>query len=209
MTGPWLLSYLILWILVLSLVLIVAILTRQLGVLYLRLGPVGARMSGEGPEIDDSAPEMTVNAITGNVVRLGGEGTRNTLLVFVAPTCKTCTELAGGLRSIHANENAETDVVIVSLRRGEVLNREFVKTNRLEGMPYIVSLEVGLKYSVSTTPYAILIDKRGLVRAKGIVNHMVHLESLLNAYDAGHASIQSLATDSNKEEHLQTARMKA
>ena len=39
-------------------------------------------------------------------------------------------------------------------------------------------------------PYAVVLDKEGLVAAKGLVNSREQLDSLLNAHDMGQASIQ-------------------
>ena len=41
-----------------------------------------------------------------------------------------------------------------------------------------------------TLPYAVLLDREGVVRAKGLVNSREHLESLLAAQEAGVASLQ-------------------
>jgi hypothetical protein len=50
---------------------------------------------------------------------------------------------------------------------------------------------VGMTYQVGKLPYAVLIDERGIVRAKGLVNSREHLESLLVAKETGYASIQA------------------
>jgi methylamine dehydrogenase accessory protein MauD len=50
--------------------------------------------------------------------------------------------------------------------------------------------EVGQVYKVGKIPYAVLIDPEGVIRAKGLVNNREHLESLMEAYRLGMASIQ-------------------
>jgi methylamine dehydrogenase accessory protein MauD len=45
-------------------------------------------------------------------------------------------------------------------------------------------------YKVGKIPYAVLIDPEGVIRAKGLVNNREHLESLMEAYRLGMASIQ-------------------
>jgi methylamine dehydrogenase accessory protein MauD len=47
-----------------------------------------------------------------------------------------------------------------------------------------------MTYRIGRLPYAVLLDDRGIVRAKGLVNTMEHLESLVVAYEMGVASIQ-------------------
>ena len=68
----------------------------------------------------------------------------------------------------------------------------------LASLPYVVSTELGLAYGVSKLPYAVAIDRDGIVRAKGLVNSREHLESLLHALEAGVASLQEWRARSDK-----------
>jgi methylamine dehydrogenase accessory protein MauD len=43
---------------------------------------------------------------------------------------------------------------------------------------------------VSRLPFAVLVDSKGVLRARGIVNSREHLESLFEAKRTGFASIQ-------------------
>jgi methylamine dehydrogenase accessory protein MauD len=54
----------------------------------------------------------------------------------------------------------------------------------------VLSTDLGMGYRVSRLPYAVVLDKQGLVAAKGLVNSREQLDSLLNAHDMGQASIQ-------------------
>jgi methylamine dehydrogenase accessory protein MauD len=54
----------------------------------------------------------------------------------------------------------------------------------------VLSTPLGVTYQVSKLPYAVLLDERGIVRAKGLVNSREQLESLFTAKDLGVASIQ-------------------
>ena len=67
---------------------------------------------------------------------------------------------------------------------------EFVRAQGLDGIPYVVSAALGLAYQVSRLPFAALLDERGILRARGLVNSREHLESLFEAMDHGVASIQ-------------------
>jgi hypothetical protein len=48
--------------------------------------------------------------------------------------------------------------------------------------------------NITTVPYALLLDEEGVLRSKGIVNSLSHLESLLNTIDHGYRSVQELAS---------------
>jgi methylamine dehydrogenase accessory protein MauD len=49
---------------------------------------------------------------------------------------------------------------------------------------------LGLAFVVEKLPFAALIDKAGVIRAKGLVNSREHLESLFEAHERGVASLQ-------------------
>jgi methylamine dehydrogenase accessory protein MauD len=66
------------------------------------------------------------------------------------------------------------------------LIREF----KLEDARYVVGPEVGMTYQIGKLPYAVLIDKDGVLRAKGLVNSREHLDSLFEAESMGIASLQ-------------------
>ena len=48
---------------------------------------------------------------------------------------------------------------------------------------------------MSRLPYAVLIDERGIIRAKGMINTREHLESLFNAKELGVGSVQDYLRD--------------
>jgi methylamine dehydrogenase accessory protein MauD len=66
----------------------------------------------------------------------------------------------------------------------------FVRAERLEGFPYLLSPALGMAWQVGKLPHAALIGADGMVRAKGLVNTREHLESLFEAMERGVPSIQ-------------------
>lgn len=193
MNGIWLISYLALWVVVLFSLLALFVLARQIGLLHRRFGPANARMENEGLEIGEVAPELNAFDLQGQEVSLGSKRGKETLFVFMSATCPACQELAPALRSISASERGSLEVVVVSLDSDEAKNRDFVARHKLEKIPYVVSQGLSLQYKVFAPPYGLLIDKHGVVRAKGVVNHLEHLESLINAADSGYPSMESWA----------------
>lgn len=191
MNGVWLISYLALWFVVLFSLLAVFALARQVGLLHRRLGLPPARMESAGPEIGELVSELTARDLQGRKVALGGERGKQTLLAFVSPQCTSCDDLAPALRSVWKSEHNTVDVVLVGIGGEEKSNRDFVSRHKLEEIPFIASNEVGTRYRVLAPPYALMIDKDGRLLAKGVVNHMEHLESLLNAARSGYPSINA------------------
>jgi len=191
MSGIWLISYLSLWIIVIVLFLVVLTLARQVGLLHGRLRPTGALMANAGPEVGEQAPEINATDLHGQEVSLGSNRGKKTLLVFVSATCRSCDDLVPAVRSIWKSERAALDLLLVGLSGDEIANREFIARHKLGNIPYVLSRSLGLAYRVTSPPYSVLIDEQGVVRAKGVVNHIEHLESLLNAAELGHSSVES------------------
>ncbi len=182
-------SVILLWVAVLVLGLLVWALARQVGVLFERVAPMGALITDAGPAIGEPAPAMSLEAIESETVRIGGPQARPQLVFFLSPTCPVCKKLLPVLKAAARDEGARVRVILAS--DGESTEHlAFVREQGLQGMPYVLSTELGLTYRVSRLPYGVLIDAQGVVRAKGLVNSREHLDSLLNAHDLGAPSIQ-------------------
>ena len=184
-------SNLVLWLLVLGLTAVVLALARQLGVLHERIAPAGALMLNRGLIVGEPAPVLEVADLQGRAHQLGrprGDG-RSTLLLFVSPSCPVCKSLLTAVKSSANDERAWMDVILAS-DGDDTEQREFVRAQGLEGIPYVVSAALGLAYQVGRLPFAALLDERGILRARGLVNSREHLESLFEAKRLGVASLQ-------------------
>lgn len=181
----------VLWVLVLVLAGVVLALTRQLGVLHERIAPAGALMLNRGLTVGEPAPLLEVAALDGRALKIAAPRTdgRSTLLLFVSPTCPVCKTLLPAVQSSRRDERSWLDVILAS--DGDVAEqREFVRTQGLDAIPYVVSPALGLAYQVSRLPFAALVDEQGVLRARGLVNSREHLESLFEAKRLGVASLQ-------------------
>lgn len=184
-------SNVVLWVLVLALAAVVLALTRQLGVLHERIAPAGALMLNRGLTVGEPAPVLEVADLDGRVHKLGmarGDG-RSTLLLFVSPTCPVCKTLLPAVLSSRRDERGWLDVILAS-DGDPAEQREFVRRQGLQAVPYVVSAPLGLAYQVSRLPFGALLDEAGILRARGLVNSREHLESLFEAQRLGVASLQ-------------------
>ncbi|HWW32292.1 MAG TPA: methylamine dehydrogenase accessory protein MauD [Steroidobacteraceae bacterium] len=184
-------SNVVLWVLVLVLAAVVLALTRQLGVIHQRIAPAGALMLNRGLSVGEPAPVLELAALDGRSLRVGiaRDDGRSTLLLFVSPSCPVCKSLLPAVKSSRRDERSWMDVILAS--DGDTAEqREFVRAQGLEGIPYVVSAALGLAYQVSRLPFAALLDERGVLRARGLVNSREHLESLFEARRLGVASLQ-------------------
>jgi len=201
MTTALVVSTVVLWIVVVALAAVVAALVRQVGVLYERVAPAGALMVSRGPAVGETAPVLEVPLLGGEPLAVGAprpDGV-STLVFFLSPTCPVCKTLLPALRSLARAEGTWLEVVLAS--DGPRADHEaFVRAESLESFRYALSAPLGLTYQVAKLPYAVLLDGRGVVRAKGLVNTREHLESLLEAHERGVASIQDFVGPTGAQE---------
>lgn len=184
-------SNVVLWVLVLTLSAVVLALTRQLGVLHQRIAPAGALMLNRGLAVGEPAPALELAALDGRALKVGvaRDDGRSTLLLFVSPTCPVCKSLLPAVKSSRKDERSWMDVILAS-DGDATAQREFIRAQGLEEIPYVVSAALGLAYQVSRLPFAALLDEQGVLRARGLVNSREHLESLFEAKRLGVASLQ-------------------
>jgi methylamine dehydrogenase accessory protein MauD len=174
MSGWWLASYLVLWAMVIALALLLLALARQIGTLHLRLGPRGAlELDEEGPPLGEAPEAADRRDLEGRPVAVGGPGDPQ-LLLFVSPGCPICREVLPSLPVAARAGGMDARVVIDSgtgdpgdaIRSGDI--------------PAVVAPDVARAYRIPGTPYAVVLDRLGVVRAKGTVNNLEQLEGLVD-----------------------------
>ena len=176
MEGWWTASYVVLWALVIVLSVVVVALARQIGTLHLRLGPRGAlEMDEEGPPLGDAPPEIEVRDIEGSPVTVGGPGEAQ-LLLFVTPGCTLCEEVLPSVAAV-AEAGDMSPFVVTDVDRAET--KSAYGRGRL-GSPLLPAREVAQEYRVPGTPYAVVLDELGVVRAKGAINNLEQMEGLVD-----------------------------
>jgi methylamine dehydrogenase accessory protein MauD len=183
-------SQIALWVAVLALGVVCMALARQIGVLHQRIAPAGALALRQPLKPGEPIPEMSLTALDGAAVRIGGaRGGRSQLVLFVSPDCAICESLLPAVRSAQGAERAWLDIVLASDGDAE-RQLQFVKDKGLGKFPYVLSEQLGRSFGVAKLPYAVLIDEAGKLSATGLVNTREHLESLFVAKERGVASIQ-------------------
>ena len=191
MSDALVISNLLLWVAVVVLSVVVVALVRQIGVLHERVFPVGALVMPGGPRVGEAAPVVAVTDLAGRAFAVGGadDAGRRTLVFFVSATCPVCKTLLPIVRALAASAEPATRLVLAS--DGDLVEqRAFVARAGLDERDYVVSRDLGLAYQVGKLPYAVLLDERGVLRAKGLVNTREHVESLFEAARLGVASMQ-------------------
>lgn len=180
MSGVWLASYIVLWVVVLLLAFLLAGALRQLGLLQLRLGDdPGALITDTGLERGTEVPGFTaLDSQSGELVSLSDLPAVPRMLVFASPGCLSCRELIPGLNEVRRTRG-EFDFVVVC--RGDLEScRAFGRMNGLEARMVVDTTgQIEKDFLVTLTPFAYLIDHEGRVVIRGIANDWRQLESLL------------------------------
>ena len=154
MTGWWAVAFVVQWILVIALLVVVVALARQVGTLHLRLGPRGAlEMDDEGPALGEAPPPMPATTADGPTVMLGGPGPARVVL-FSSPTCGVCKEVAPAVPPAAAAVGVAAQV--------------------------LHDPDAERAWRVPGTPFAVILDPTGVVRAKGTVNNLEQVEGLID-----------------------------
>ena len=202
MSGVWLASYVVLWVLVLIMGFLLAGALRQL--VQLRLGDdPGALITDMGLERGTLAPDFTaLEAGTGEGLSLSSLPDRPRLLVFLSTSCLSCRELVPGLNEVRATRGREYDFLVVCC--GDIEScRSFARMNRLHA-PMVIdeSGQVEKDYEVTVTPFAYLLDHERRVVIRGIANDWRQLESLLEQEGTLQAGRGFTAIDEDDAEAL-------
>jgi methylamine dehydrogenase accessory protein MauD len=110
------------------------------------------------------------------------------LLLFVASDCPICKRVVPIARKLARAES----LTLVLIGDGALAPLRAMR-ERLDiaDLPFVHGAEIGVALHVGKLPYAVLIDSRSVIRAKGLVNSREHLESLLVANETGHATVQA------------------
>ncbi|PIT71341.1 methylamine dehydrogenase accessory protein MauD [Limnohabitans sp. B9-3] len=188
-------SVVLLWVAVLVLAVLLWAISRQVGVLFERVAPMGALVTDSGPPVGAPSPVFQLTGIQSEVVQIGGDQALPNLVFFLSPTCPVCKKLLPVLKAVAQDERQQLRIVLAS--DGEASEHlQFVQQQGLGDMPYVLSTQLGMEYRVSRLPYAVLLDKQGVVVSKGLVNSREQLDSLLNAHDMQTPTIQQYLSGS-------------
>jgi methylamine dehydrogenase accessory protein MauD len=192
MSPWWLVSYVALWLLVLLLGFLLLGALRALGLQGWRLEQLEAttpsRVGRNGLKPGAAAPDFTLPGATGGEVALRDFAGRRVLLVFTQSGCGPCKRVMPELNRLQAA--GELQVLVVN--NGEPKETRAWAAEARARFPIAVQDRYSLsrRYEVFATPFAFLIDERGVIASKGIVNNRQHINYILDgalARKDGHA----------------------
>lgn len=188
MNPWWLVSYGALWLMVLFLGFLLLGALRALGLLRWRLEQLEAttpsRLGRGGLKPGKKAPDFTLPSVSGGEVSLHDFAGRRVFLVFTQSGCKPCHRVVPELNKLQ--HGGDMQVLVVNNGELEATRQWADEADVCFPMLVQQQLSVSKRYEMYATPFAFLIDERGVIVSKGIINNGQHIGFVLSG--AGDAS---------------------
>ncbi len=132
-------------------------------------------MDAEGPPLGEAPVAADARSVDGDTITIGGPGNAQ-VLMFVSPTCHVCEQVMPSLGV--AARAKSMDAIVLS--DTDELETAHLFSNRRIDAPVVAGKDLAVKYGVPGTPFVVVLDDLGVVRAKGTVNNLEQLEGLLD-----------------------------
>jgi methylamine dehydrogenase accessory protein MauD len=178
----WLTSYALLWVVVLFAAFLLLGTLRALALLRWRLEQLEAttpsRLGRGGLKPGKKAPDFTLPSVAGAEVSLHDFAGRRVFLVFTQSGCKPCQGVVPALNRLQ--RAGEVQVLVVN--NGDLeTTRQWAAAARA-CFPLLVQeqFSVSKRYQMYATPFAFLIDERGVIASRGLVNNEQHVGFVLS-----------------------------
>ena len=182
MSPWWLISFIALWLVALSLGFLLLGALRALGLLRWRLEQLEAttpsRIGRGGLKPGKTAPDFTLPSAAGGDMSLHDFAGRRVFLVFTQSGCKPCHRVIPELNRLQRGG----EVLVLVVNNGEPeATRQWAAEARAS-FPVLVQQQhsVSRRYEMYATPFAFLIDERGVIASKGINNNAAHIGFVLS-----------------------------
>jgi methylamine dehydrogenase accessory protein MauD len=199
MTTFLVISSIALWVLVLFLAFLLLGVLRNLGLLNWRLDQLQAttpsRLGRDGLKPGKKAPDFTLPSAAGPEVSLHEFSGRRVLLVFVQAHCGPCHQVVPELNKLR--HRGEPAVLAVFNGDPEAARKWAAEVKAEFSVLSQEKFAVSKRYEMFATPFAFLIDEKGIIASKGIVNNQQHIGYVLSgvrvAGDSDHADTETEA----------------
>lgn len=178
MDAPFVLSYGLLWALVVFQGLVLLGLTRSLYDLKAKVGDGGAALGEESELVGEVAPRITATDVFGRTIDTADFAGEASAVVFVSLDCSSCTPTLVELDALKGKVNGN---VVVVCRGPEERCRELAERYDV-GVPVIAdeSLAISAEFDVHVVPTAVLITSRNRIKAHG---HPMRGDELIEMVD--------------------------
>ena len=202
-TTIGLISYLVLWVVVISQVVLTLALARLVGQVSRRIPPAGARLIDPGPEIGDFVESWEGIDLLGNTVSFRFPRDLGLFFLYVSPHCSVCAGLLPSAKRFFREIAAEAEGVWVMALGTRETQINYARQNGLVQQLVLAEEQLPPSWRLGGAPFGLWVDAAGQVKAKGMVDRREHLESLRQAAETGHASFESYMSALAEEKEQQ------
>ncbi len=174
----------LLTVLALGLAVMLVALARQIGVLHERLAPLGNQEAKPGLDVGQIVPRLVLHTLQGQPFVVGDTlpaGAKQ-LLLFVAAECPVCKRVIPIARQVAAERGL--DLIFVGDGPEPELKSMVAARPEMQGVPLITGVELALVLQINRMPAMVLLDERGTILAKDLVNTRRQIEGLLGTITA-------------------------
>ncbi len=202
MTGLWLVSYIVLWVVVVIMGLLLIGVLRQLGLMFHQNESVSPTpgadsipaLEQDGPAIGSPLMDMEVDTINGFGMLTTAmlHERKSTLLIFLSPLCETCQHLVDPLNDLVKNDAGSPRTAVI-IRGEEQSCRAFLSIFPLR-MPVVCDSEraITMGHNVHRTPFGLLYDEHDTLIRKGVLGGREDLLALLGDRSAPDSSQENV-----------------
>jgi methylamine dehydrogenase accessory protein MauD len=190
-----LVSYVVLWVLVLLLGFLLWGALRSLALLRWRLEQLQTitprRLGRDGLRRGKKAPDFTLPGVDGREVSLHDFAGRKVLLAFTQSGCSPCHAIMPELNRVDGG----VQVLVVNNGDAEATRKWAAELKPRFPVLTQERFDISKRYEVFATPFAFLIDEQGVIWSKGIVNNGQHIRFLLSGAGDEHDRAVALGTE--------------
>ncbi|GBR05148.1 methylamine dehydrogenase [Asaia siamensis] len=181
----------VIWLVVFGLCAVIALLFQRVRGFYRRIAPLGA-LAPTAAAIDH-LPATRLLSLSGREVTAGGsrDDGRPQLLVFVSGSCPVSRKMVPIINDFARREHLS---LLYCGDESDEAQKRTIAALGLSENGFVNDPAIGRLLGVDRVPFAVLLDPTGAVQARGLVNNLEHLESLLGVQETGYRSLQGFMT---------------
>jgi thiol-disulfide isomerase/thioredoxin len=183
MSNLFLISYGVLWFLVVCLFLLMFLVFRQFGLVYLK---TAAGVSRSGVDIGTIIPDLEMETLIGDKLKLSNYGGEPLLLIFTSPHCAPCQHLIPHLDNF-VDKYPGLPTLVFSMEGSEEETRSMFPRPRYQIVPLPDRELFNSVFEGEVTPFAFIIDGTRKIVSKGLVNNLGDLEHLIDHSGKGNS----------------------
>jgi peroxiredoxin len=183
-------SQILLWATVLLLGFLLLGTLRSLALLRWRLEQLEAttprKLGRSGLKPGKKAPDFSLPSVAGPEVSLHDFTGRKVLLVFTQAGCRPCQTILAELNRLVGRigypSGVNGDLQVVVVNKGDRESARHLAAETAARFPVLVQdgLDLSRWYEAFATPFAFVIDEKGIVLSRGIVANKQHIGHVLS-----------------------------